>query len=64
MYSYYCRSSSRLLDDVLVAEPDGTQLGVIGGVEWESDLFAGSMQLRVRTLDEHYGKHRQVYCFS
>ena len=54
---------NKILRRVLVRKADGTQLQVLGGVRWESDRFVGSMQLRVRTLDEHYGKTRQVFVF-
>ena len=51
---------NKVLRECVVARPDGAQLAVMGGVRWESELFRGSMGLRVRTLDKHYGKHRQV----
>ena len=52
---------NKILRQVLVRKADGTQLHVLGGVRWQSDRFVGCMQLRVRTLDEHYGKTRQVF---
>ena len=51
---------NKVLEQMLVPKANGTQLTVLGGVRWESDRFVGSMQLRVRTLDTHYGKKRQV----
>jgi hypothetical protein len=41
-----------MLQTVSVAKPDGTQLAVIGSVEWES----GTTRLHVRTLDNFHGR--------
>ena len=51
---------NRILQQVLVPKSNGAQLSVIGGARWESESFVGCMRLRVRTLDEHYGRTRQV----
>ena len=50
----------QVLQEVLVPEADGTQLGVVGGIELESDKFMNMQRIRCRTLDEHYGRNRQV----
>ena len=49
-----------ILQTVLVAEPDGTQIAVIGSVEWESEMFVGTTRLHVRTLDNFHGRIRRV----
>ena len=51
---------SQLLRDVLVADTDGTQIACFGGVQMESELFQGVMNLRVRPFDKHYGRFRNV----
>ena len=51
---------NQILQDVLVSEPDGTPMAVIGGVEWESEMFKGVSRLHVRVLDEFYGDFRRV----
>ena len=53
---------SQLLRDVLVADTDGTQIACFGGVQMESELFQGVMNLRVRPFDKHYGRFRNVSC--
>ena len=54
---------NQILQDVLVSEPDGTQIAVIGGAEWESEMFKGVSRLDVRVLDEFYGDFRRVTFF-
>ena len=49
---------------VLVAEPDGTQIAVIGSVEWESEMFVGTTRLHVRTLDNFHERTRGVISVS
>ena len=39
---------NQILQDVLVSEPDGTQIAVIGGAERESEMFKGVSRLHVR----------------
>ncbi len=51
---------NEVLSDVLVPATDGTQLAAYGCLEWESDLFRGTMRMHVRVLDKFHGKHRQV----
>ena len=51
---------SQLLRDVLVADADGTQIACFGGVQMESELFQGVMNLRVRPFEKHYGRFRNV----
>jgi len=53
-----------ILQTVLVAEPDGTQIAVIGSVEWESEMFVGTTRLHVRTLDYFHGRIRRVVSVS
>ena len=47
---------SQLLRDVLVADADGTQIACFGGVQMESELFQGVMNLRVRPFEKHHGR--------
>ena len=51
---------NQVLDDVLVRAADGTQVAVMGSVEWESELFRGVSKMNVRVLDTFYGRNRQV----
>ena len=51
---------SLLLKEVLVQEADGTQLGVVGGIELESDNFMNMQRVRCRTLSTYFGRTRQV----
>ena len=46
--------------EVVNLESDGTQLGVVGGIELESDKFMNMQKIRCRTLVEHFGRNRQV----
>jgi hypothetical protein len=54
---------NQILQDVLVSEPDGTQIAVVGGAEWESEMFKGVSRLHVRVLDEFYSDFRRVTFF-
>ena len=51
---------SLLLKEVLIQEADGTQLGVVGGIELESDNFMNMQRVRCRTLSTYFGRTRQV----
>ena len=51
---------SLLLKEVLVQEADRTQLGVVGGIELESDNFMNMQRVRCCTLSTYFGRTRQV----
>ena len=53
-----------ILQTVLVAEPDVTQIAVIGSIEWEEEMLVGTTRLYVRTLDNFHGRTRRIISVS